>query len=84
MNGWFILSAVSTGVIAVFSIVSFFLARSIKAKSDEYQKQVSDLFQAIAITNILSGLGTATGLTTMDGMIEEFNKHYKGETTIFQ
>jgi len=42
MDGWFILSAVSTCVIAVFSIVSFFLALSIRAKNDEYQNQVSE------------------------------------------
>ena len=84
MDCWVILSAASTTVIAIFSVVSFCLARSIKAKNDEYQRQVSDMFHAIAITNVLSGLGMATGLTTMDGMIGEFNEHYDGKTPIFK
>ena len=82
MDGWFILSAVSTCVIAVFSIVNFFLAWSIRAKNDEYQNQVSDLFQAIVISNIIGP--EARRDEKVDHNIRQFKEKYKGKTPIFK
>jgi hypothetical protein len=81
MTDWIIAGA--TFFIAINAGLSLWLAFIIKTKNKEHQEQISDLFQAIAITNVLSGLGMASDLTTIKGMIKEFKEHYKGKTKIF-
>jgi hypothetical protein len=78
MNGWVILSAISTVVIAVFSAVSFFLARSIKAKNDEYQNQIKDLFQTIVVSNVIS-VSDGIGADEIKEKLKTFKELYKGD-----
>ena len=76
-------AAVATAVIAWYTIVSYKLSRNIVLKDveyqeqiDEYRQQVSDLFQAIAISNLIDDLHTRENKRL-------FKENYTGETKIF-
>lgn len=78
-----LVSAMATVVIAFCAIVSFFIAFSIWKRDKEFRQQTSDLFQAIAISNILSDPNANLGSTHLENKIKAFKDSYKGETPIF-
>ncbi|MHA1385698.1 MAG: hypothetical protein ACTSR3_18255 [Candidatus Helarchaeota archaeon] len=80
MEKWIITSAISTAVIAVFTVCNFFFNRAILKKDEEFKQQVKDLYQAIVIATILSG---PTSHGEFDKAKNEFKKVYKGKTCIF-
>ena len=72
-------SAIATGVIAIYSVINYKLSSTIKSKDEEFRQQVSDLYKAIVISNIVGGPHD-THLA-----IEDFKIHYEkagGKTTI--
>jgi hypothetical protein len=72
-------TAISTGVIAIFTVINFWLILTIKSRDNEFRQQVSDLYKAIVISNIVGGPHD-THLA-----IEDFKIHYEkagGKTTI--
>jgi hypothetical protein len=50
-----IVGALATGVIAVYAMKAHRLTVALRQKDTEYQKDMSDLFQAIVLSNMLSG-----------------------------
>jgi len=80
-----VFTAAATIVIAVFTGVNAWLASTIQSREDEFRQQVSDLYKAITISNLMRREQTS------DVFIEEnmrlFNKTYKekakGKTPIF-
>ena len=75
--------AIATVVIAIFAIASFVLAWSIQQRDKENRQQISDLFQAIVISNILSNPEATLGSSHLDGKIKLFKEFYKGKTPIY-
>jgi hypothetical protein len=89
------ISAIATIVIAIYagkshelSVKSYQLAQEIKVANElktkgdqEFREQVSDLYQAIVISTLLSGPGT---YSIMDSLIDAFKSKYKGKTPIFK
>ena len=67
MEMW--ITAIATATIAFWGGCSLLLAWRIKSKEDEYKQNINDLFQAIVISNILSGEG-GKGSTLLNGKIE--------------
>lgn len=75
-------SAVSTAVIGYFAYVSFKLQNAVNLKADQHRQELADLYQAIVIATILSGIsGTNTG--EIKKQMNNFNEHYSGNTIIF-
>ena len=75
-----IVIAVGTAVIALYTICNYKLYKAIQKKNEESRIQTSDLYQAIVIATLLSG---PSSYGQMPAAIEEFKKHYKGKTKIF-
>jgi hypothetical protein len=71
MNGWFILSAISTGVIAILAISNFILAFKIKARDDESKKILNDLLRALIASNLVQESKSQAGI------LKTFNALYK-------
>lgn len=94
---WVIITACATAAIAVYAAISHNLAKNhyrlareinsaneLRVKSeDEFRQQVSDLYEAIVISNfIIPEANTARG-GTLEGRIRIFKEYYKGKTEIF-
>ena len=85
------ISAIATGVIAYYAIVTHVLTTKIQSRDDEFRQQIGDLYKAIVISNLMvaKGLGPPDTVgSTWDYKIIEFNGIYegpaKGKTTIFE
>jgi hypothetical protein len=82
-----VVMAIATVFLAIFTWQSNKLTREIKRTNDlneaedkEFKQRVSDLYQAIVISNIV----TAPGMPgQIKGVIDTFKAHYKGKTVIF-
>lgn len=73
-------TAIATVVIAWYAIANHKLASKIQSRDDEFRQQISDLYKAMVISNVISG-PYDTHLA-----IEDFNIHYEkagGKTKIF-
>jgi len=77
MEKWIIVSSIATVVIAFWGGCSLFLALKIKTKDDEYRQQISDLFQAIVISNLIVSEKEEIA------KIRKFHALYIGKTKIF-
>ncbi len=77
-------SAVSATFIAMFGGISLWLAFTIRAGDKRFRRQVSDLYQAIVISNILSDPNAQYTSSHLDDKLRAFKKFYKGKTQIFQ
>ena len=77
-------SAVSASFIAIFGGISLWLAFTIRAGDKRFRQQVSDLYQAIVISNILSDPEAQYTSSHLAHKISAFKEFYKGKTTIFQ
>ena len=82
-----IITAIATTVVAIFSWRSYCLSRDLKKSSedqnkreDEFKGHIKDLYQAIVISNILSGPSSFGALTQA---IDAFKSQYKGKFKIF-
>jgi len=76
-----IVSAIAIVVIAIYTVISYRLSSRIKSRDDEFRQQVSDLFKAIVISNIITFPKPPTLA------IKEFNNYFEkagGKTRIFQ
>ncbi len=82
-------TAIATGVIAWYAWKSNELSSKIQSRDDEFRQQASDLYKAIAISNMVIVQGEryrgrpndqAAEIKTRIKLFEEF---YKGETPIF-
>ena len=73
-----IVSAISTAVIAFFSIASWRLTNRIAAEGTTHQDQFQDLLQAIVVSNMTQHSGGAVSIS-----IENFKKYYNGTTRVF-
>jgi hypothetical protein len=73
-----IVSAVGTSVIAGFAVTNYLLAKAIKAKDEQHQQEIKDLYQAIVISNICWGK-----YDNHTDKIRNFKELYKGKTKIF-
>lgn len=73
-------SALATVVIAIYAHKSHRLCQQLKSGEDKFRQQTSDLYQAIVISNLLSG-PSSTG--AFEGAKNVFNSAYKGTTPIF-
>ena len=69
--------AIATVVIAIFAIMSYRLASTIQYREDEFQKQVSDLYQAIVISRVITG-----PQADLKRAIRRFKALYQGTTPI--
>ncbi|MEJ2104764.1 MAG: hypothetical protein P8X47_09335 [Ignavibacteriaceae bacterium] len=78
-----LITALATVAIAIFTYVNYQLASKIQKQDKEYRQQISDLYQAIVISNILSDPEARLGNIKLDNNIEAFKKLYKGDTPIF-
>lgn len=81
-----IITALATGVIAYYSWCSHRLAISLRnmdeartSKDQEFRQQLSDLYQALVIANLLGGQSIKEARRAL---VEEFKKMYKGNTPI--
>jgi hypothetical protein len=76
------ITSIATGVIAIYAFMSYRLGSEIQKRDKEHQQQISDLYQAISITNLLSG-PVQVGSIEMADKIKAFKSHYKGKIPIF-
>jgi len=81
------ITAIATTVIALFSWRSFCLSKEIKkiaenqhTKEEEFKSQTKDLYQAIVISNILSG---PSSYGALNQAIDAFKSQYTGTFKIF-
>lgn len=74
-------TALATILIAIFAGVSHRLASKIQSRDEEFRQQVSDLYQAIALSNLMIGKKAFDTITEEN--IETFKKFYTGKTIIF-
>lgn len=76
-----IVSAIAIVVIAIYTVTSYRLSSRIKSSDDEFRQQVSDLFKAIVISNIITFPKAPTSA------IKEFKNYFEqagGKTRIFK
>ena len=74
-------SAIATFIIACFAGASFWLASRIQSRDDEFRQQISDLYKAIVISNVI------TFPKDVHLAIEDFKIHYEkagGKIEIFK
>ncbi len=81
-----IITALATVAIAYYSWCSYKLAMSLNSmeksreeKEQEFRQQLSDLYQALVIANLLGGQSIKEA---RKALVEEFKKMYKGTTPI--
>lgn len=86
-----IISAIATVVIAIVTWQNFLLIKKINKrdadyrkhlanKDDEYKSNIKDLYQAIVISNLLSG---PSSYGALNQAIDAFKSQYKGKVQIF-
>ena len=73
-----VISAVATVAIAIFTWLNYQMYKKIEERNEEYKNQISDLYKAIVISNLLSGN------SDLDMTYKKFNKEYTGKTKIFE
>ena len=78
-----LVSSIATVVIAIYAYRSYQLSSNIQKQSQEYQQQVSDLYQAIVISNTFSDPNANLDSTHLEHKIKAFKELYKGKTPIF-
>ena len=83
-----VLMTVATVFLAIFAFQSNKLSKEIKRMSDlrevedaQYKQQISDLYQAIVISTLLSG---PSSYGAFGQARDAFNSLYKGGTSIFK
>ena len=81
MNIWVGISAVATVAIAFLAFFNYRLVSKIQTTEKDFRQQISDLYQAIVISNMLSG-PVQVNSAEMDGKIRRFKEIYKGKTHI--
>ena len=82
MNTWWIgISSLATVAIAVLAFCNYHLASKIQKTEKDFRQQTSDLYQAIVISNMLSGPVLAHS-EEMNSKIRRFKEIYKGKTPI--
>lgn len=81
------ITTLSMFVIAIYSVKAHRLSNEIKRSNElrvesdkEFKDQALDLYQAIVISNILSGQGSS--VADFSRTVKKFNQMYKGETPI--
>lgn len=72
-----VISAIATVAIAIFTWLNYQIYKKLQEKDEEYKNQISDLYKAIVISNLLSGN------SDLDMTYKRFNKEYTGKTKIF-
>jgi len=77
-----IIIAIATVVIAVYAIMSYKLASKIQSRDDEFRQEARDLYQAIAISNLIDP-AIDEGSGQWERAKKLFNKYYTGKTPIF-
>ncbi|MBI4677161.1 MAG: hypothetical protein HY748_06225 [Elusimicrobia bacterium] len=60
---------------------SYKLSQQVQIQADQQQKDFNDLFEAIVISNILSG---PSNIGAFDQAIKAFKEKYKGQRQIFK
>ena len=82
-----IVTAVATTMIAIFTWCSYCLSQQIKKvtedqikRDEEFKSQIKDLYQAIVISNLLSG---PSSFGDLPKAINAFKSQYKGKFRIF-
>ncbi len=73
-----IVSAIGTAVIAGFAVTNYLLAKAIKSKDEQHQQELSDLYQAMVLSNLTC---TEEGMTHS---IADVGRHYTGKTIIIK
>ena len=81
-------TAIATGVIAWHAWKSNELSSKIQSRDDEFRQQISDLYKAIVISNVLNRVPVGDYMSIYTKNINEFNKVYyeeaSGKTQIFK
>ncbi len=80
-----ILAGLSTAIIAYYAFVSYRLTSQMKKNDDEFKQQLSDLYKAIVISNVMcsnSRLGGASQDAIFQSYFSVFEKYYDGQTPI--
>ena len=77
------ISAIATGVIAISTALNLWLISKIKSSDDEFHQRVSDLYEAIVISNFMTPEANMEKGGTLEGTIRIFKEYYKGKTEIF-
>ena len=72
------ITALATAVIAYHAVASQLLNQKIKERDEEFRQQVSDMYQAIVVSNVVSPAQSDTSKA-----IDRFRELYKGKTKIF-
>lgn len=83
-----IIYTIATCFIAIFTGISIWLVLKIKSRDDDFRQQVSDLYKAIIISNLISSFkldDTSDGSERLREAIELFTREYQkiGKTPIF-
>ena len=77
-------SAIATVVIAAFTGINFWLILTIKSKDNEFRQQVSDLYKAIVISNLMIDRIKDTWIdANITNFTNIYQKRVKGKTPIF-
>jgi len=82
------ISALATGVIAWYAIANHKLTSKIQSRDDEFRQQISDLYKAIVISNLMGSFkldDLSDGRERLREAIELFAREYQkiGKTPIF-
>jgi|WetSurMetagenome_2_1015567.scaffolds.fasta_scaffold395432_2 hypothetical protein len=77
-----IMAAIATAIISFYAWKAHQLTVAIKQKDAAHQQEIKDLFQAIVISNILSG-PHEVGSSLLESRITQFNQWYNGNIQIF-
>ncbi len=76
-----LVTAVATGVIALFSYRTYQVYGSMKEIMSRNQSETKDLYEAIVVATLISG-PSGSGKTNV--AIEVFKHYYKGKTKLFE
>ena len=77
------ITAIATGLIAISAFINFWLVSKIKTKDDIFRQELSDLYKAIVVSNLVS-TGKYYGSKEWNETVKTFNSLYNkvksGET----
>ena len=73
------ISALATVIIAIYAYKTHCLTQEIKKSQSVRDQEVSDLFQGIVISMLLSG----PSASNIEMILPKFKQYYKGKTKIF-
>ena len=77
VNVSIVVSAIATLIIVIFTGLNYQIYKKLQEKDEEYKNQISDLYKAIVVSNLLSGN------SDLDMTYKKFNREYTGKTKIF-